>query len=157
MSKTDRQLLKALEGSTILFGAIKQLKGNINSNTSGQIGRNIRWMHDYFPVSVSKKSESVANVFGLSFMDVTYNKSYAIAKKIKGYTFGREHIEGGVQHIAEYLISNYKEFKTPEDVLNWLLENTHIVVRLSTESVEIAKESKIHDIKELIMSTPSNV
>ena len=60
---------KAIDGATIIFGAIKALEGKNNSNTINQITRNLRFMHDYWIVGVSKKSESIVNNFNKSSVE----------------------------------------------------------------------------------------
>lgn len=141
---------KAIEGATILFGAIKALEGKNNSNTINQITRNLRFMHDYWIVGVSKKSESIVNNFNLSFKNSTYRKSYVIAKKIPDDEFVREHINGGTYFLSNYLIENYFAFESSKDVLNWLIENTFIIIRHSSEKDIINQHSELENILDLI-------
>jgi hypothetical protein len=141
---------RAIDGATIIFGAIKALEGKINSNTINQITRNLRFMHDYWIVGVSKKSELIVNNFNLSFKNNTYRKSYVIAKKISNDVFVREHINGGTYFLSKYLIENYKTFKSSKEVLSWLIDNTCIIVRHSSEKNSIKQDSKLENIIDLI-------
>lgn len=141
---------KAIEGATIIFGAVKELKGLNTFNTRNQITRNLRFMHDYWFLKPSVQSEKIANNFNLSLKNITYNKSYYLAKKIKGHVFGREHINGGTQFLSEYLIDNYAAFKSANDILDWIIDNTFIVLRLDSEKEVIHKGSKYEEIKNLI-------
>lgn len=141
---------KAIDGATIIFGAIKALEGKNNSNTINQITRNLRFMHDYWIVGVSKKSESIVKNFNLSFKNITYGKSYVIAKKISDDVFVREHINGGTYYLSNYLIENYKNFKSANDVLCWLIDNTYIIIRHSSEKNSIKQDSKLENIIDLI-------
>ena len=141
---------RAIDGATIIFGSIKALEGKINSNTINQITRNLRFMHDYWIVGVSKKSELIVNNFNLSFKNNTYRKSYVIAKKISNEVFVREHINGGTYFLSKYLIENYKTFKSSKDVLSWLIDNTYIIIRHSSEKNSIKQDSKLEKIIDLI-------
>lgn len=143
---------KAIDGATIIFGAIKALEGKKNSNTINQITRNLRFMHNYWKIGVSKKSESIANSHDLklSFKNITYGKSYVIAKKISDDIFVREHINGGTYYLSNYLIENFKNFKSAKDVLCWLIDNTYIIIRHSSEKNSIKQDSKLENIINLI-------
>ncbi len=141
---------KAIDGATIIFGAINALEGRNNSNTINQITRNLRFMHDYWVVGVSKRSESIVNKFNLSFKNTTYRKSYVIAKKISDNDFVREHINGGTYFLSDFLIKNYKTFNSSVDVLRWLIDNTHIIIRHSSEKDLIRQNSKLEEIFHLI-------
>ena len=142
--------VRSIEGATIIYGAVKELKGINTSNTRNQITRNLRFIHAYWFFAPSVQSEKIANGFNLSFKNITYQKSYQFAKKIKGYVFVREHINGGTQFISEYLIDNYASFKSTNEILDWIIDNTFIVLRLKTEKDQIHKGSKYEQIKNLI-------
>ena len=97
-----------------------------------------------------KKSELIVNNFNLSFKNNTYRKSYVIAKKISNEVFVREHINGGTYFLSKYLIENYKTFKSSKDVLSWLIDNTCIIIRHSSEKNSIKQDSKLEKIIDLI-------
>ncbi len=125
----------------------------LNSNTRNQITRNLRFIHDYWFIIPSIDSEKVANQSDsgfLSFKNITYRKSYQIAKKIKGYSFIREHINGGTQYLSDYLIKNFNEFNDAQELLNWLVENSKIILRLDSQKESIHKNSKYNEIRHLI-------
>ena len=150
LNKYFKNEAKSIEGATIIYGAVKELKGLNTSNTRNQITRNLRFIHAYWFFAPSVQSEKVANRLNLSFKNITYHKSYQYAKKIKGHVFVREHINGGTQFLSEYLIDNYASFKSTNEILDWIIENTFIVLRLKTEKDTILKDSKYEEIKDLI-------
>ena len=85
--------VRSIEGATIIYGAVKELKGINTSNTRNQITRNLRFIHAYW---------------------------------------------------------FFASFKSTNEILDWIIDNTFIVLRLKTEKDQIHKGSKYEQIKNLI-------
>jgi len=143
--------LSAQIGAKSILGTIKEFEGDLSPVAVQYVTRILRHLHGKdFIIVPSKKAEAIANKNGLTFIGRSYNNSYDAAKKIEGYTFEREHISGGCQYLSEYLIENYKSFKNSLEVLEWLIENTKVVLRLKDEVELIHEHSVITDIQDLI-------
>ena len=144
--KNSETVLNKVE---VVYDFIKCRMGVIKPGQKSMI--NLRKLHDHFLLSVSKEAEAKANEVNLSFVGKNYMQSYIIAKKINGSTFEREHIEGGLANMFDEIIKNYDKFNSPQELLNWILDNSPIVLRLKEELNEIHQYSKYSEIKHLVL------
>ena len=164
MSKIkDKKYLELLENTIGLFGLLKELSKYSKSpskNTIQSVTRIIRHMHGkYFKVVPSVAAETLANECGMSFINVKYNKSYNVAKKMDksgcnpgvSKLFHREHISGGCKRISSHLLYNIDQFNGGEEIIEWLYENTFVILRLKSEAALIHEESKLSDIEQFIV------
>jgi hypothetical protein len=141
----------ALIGAKSIFGTIKEFEGDLSPNAVQYVTRILRHLHGKdFIIVPSKKAEAIAHKNGKTFIGRSYNNSYSISKKIKGYTFQREHINNGCQYLSTYLILNYKSFKSSLELLEWLIENSQVVLRLEDEAELIHEHSTVTEIQDLI-------
>jgi hypothetical protein len=141
----------ALIGAKSIFGTIKEFEGDLCPDAVQYVTRILRHLHGKdFIVVPSKKAEAIANENGFTFIGRKYNNSYSISKNIKGYAFEREHINNGCQYLSTYLITNYKLFKSGIEVLEWLIENSQVVLRLKDEAELIHEHSTVAEIQDLI-------
>ena len=141
----------ALIGAKSIFGTIKEFEGDLCPNAVQYVTRILRHLHGKdFIIVPSKKAEVIANEHGFTFLGRSYNNSYTISKNIKGHTFEREYINNGCQYVSTYLIKNYKSFNSGLEVLEWLIENSQVVLRLKDEAELIYEHSTLNEIKDLI-------
>ena len=143
--------LSAQIGAKSILGTIKEFEGDLCPDAVQYVTRILRHLHGKdFIIVPSKKAEAIAHKNGQTFIGRSYNNSYSISKKIKGYTFEREHINNGCKYLSTYLIMNYKSFKSGLDVLEWLIENSQVVLRLKDEAELIHEHSTLTEIQDLI-------
>ena len=154
MKDLNIHLLKkssALIGAKSIFGTIKEFEGDLCPNAVQYVTRILRHLHGKdFILVPSKKAEAIAHKNGQTFIGRSYNNSYTISKNIKGHTFEREYINNGCQYVSTYLIKNYKSFNSGLEVLEWLIENSQVVLRLKDEAELIYEHSTLNEIKDLI-------
>ena len=97
-----------------------------------------------------KKSNYVLN------LDPTTNQllSSKISGSIPGILIDSKNgfTEFRCKYLSTYLIMNYKSFKSGLDVLEWLIENSQVVLRLKDEAELIHEHSTLTEIQDLIHS-----
>ena len=144
----------AIDLSDCLYGVLLRRKGKPASKVVTQlVTRILRHIHGkHFVVMPSKAAEELANEYGFSFIGKTYNQSYQAPLKAKiSKEFHREHINNGCEFLSECMLNAMEQFNDEVDLLDWLYENTQVVLRLKSEAEAIHEHSMLEDIKELVI------
>ena len=130
--KQDEKSLRYAKG---IWGAIKAYEGELNSISRDMITGPIRKLNDKFVMEHTAKIKDVCSEAGIILdRKFTCYEWFNMHRDLKSFyestkVIHREHINGGVKSIADYLITNYNAFETPEDVLHYIVDNTHFVTR----------------------------
>ena len=131
---------KCLDFSTAIWGSINAHKGNLNPTTRRSIQGNIREINDKFYMANTAGLYKKVKDSGVNLDDsLTCAQWFKLHRHLKSFynsnkVIHREHINGGVKSMCDHLILNYIEFKDQQDVLNYIVDNTHFVARLNEET-----------------------
>ena len=146
---------KCLDFATAIWGSIYAHKGNLNPTTRRSIQGNIREINDKFYMEhTSGLADKVKNA-GLPLdKNLTCSGWFNMHRDLKSFyqskkVIHREHINGGVKSMCDYLILNYESFENPQDVLDYVVDNTHFVARLNEEA-HINEHTTLEEIKQYI-------
>lgn len=146
---------KCLDFATAIWGSIYAHKGNLNPTTRRSIQGNIREINDKFYMEhTAGLADKVKNA-GLSLDEnLTCSGWFNMHRDLKSFygskkVIHREHINGGVKSMCDYLILNYESFENPQDVLDYVVDNTHFIARLNEET-HINEHTTLEEIKQYI-------
>jgi len=143
---------KCLDFATAIWGSINAHKGNLNPVTRRSVQGNIREINDKFYMAHTSGLYNKVKGAGLDLeCSLTCAQWFKMHRELKSFykskkVIHREHINGGVKSMCDYLILNYKEFKSSNDVLNYIVDNTHFVARLNEETY-INEHTTLEEIK----------
>lgn len=143
---------KSLEFAIGILGSINAYRGSSTPISRRAIQGNIREINDKFTMEETLKMRDIVLEAGFELSKkLKCSEWFKLHKDLKKYykshkVLHREHVAGGIKEMCHHLLVNYMEFKTAQDVLDYIVDNTSFVARCITE-VELNENTTLDELQ----------
>lgn len=129
------------------------------STYGDSLGYTIRMIQSKFPQPISKRAQQVLKeTLEMDVTAIEYDEQKTINRKYKQHfnldtsrlnagALHWEHYNGGIKELTKKLINLEKPINDPIELLNFISENTHIIVKLKGVEDHIDHNTSIEGLK----------